>query len=252
MGFAVSACAAFVAALVGFAVTGATSVVAGLLALSMILAGVTLAAWSHVLSPTESAVEERSQHGPRQSRRQMFLRFGMGAAALTAVGVGGCAAQRIDRSVAALRTTRWRDGVEVVDSDGEPVVIDRIGDGETLTVYPRGAVGSIDSQGILVREPIDRFAPDAIESGAMVDGVAIFSKLCTHMGCSLGLYQQGTGTLLCPCHQAVFDALDVGRAVSGPARRALPWLPFRRADDGRLVATGDFTDAVGAGFWWRP
>src|SRR5690606_33016957 len=111
----------------------------GLLGLALVLAGAASVRWSHDLRPDEAAVEERVQHGPGHSRREMFLRLGMGAAALSTVGVGVSAARRIDRSVAALRATRWEDGAEIVDSDGEPVVLDRISDGEILTVYPRGA-----------------------------------------------------------------------------------------------------------------
>ena len=237
---------------VGIASLATSSVVTVLLAIALLLTAAASATWARALRPDEPAVQAREQHGPDQSRRQMFLRFGMGAAALSAAGAGVYAARRVDRTVTALKTTSWGDGVEIVDSDGRPVVVDRIGEGEILTVYPRGAVGSNDSQAVLVREPVDRYTPDALASGAIVDGVVIFSKLCTHMGCSLGLYQQGTGTLLCPCHQAVFDAMDAGRAISGPARRSLPWLPFRRSDDGHLVAAGDFSEPVGAGFWWRP
>ena len=140
----------------------------------------------------------------------------------------------------------------MVDSDGEPVVIDRIAEGEMVTVYPQGSVGSVDSQAVLIREPLDRFTDEARLLGPIVAGVVVHSKLCTHMACSLGLYQQSSGTLLCPCHQAAFDVLDRGQPVAGPARRPLPRLPIRLTDDGFLVATGDFPDAVGTGFWYRP
>jgi nitrite reductase/ring-hydroxylating ferredoxin subunit len=53
---------------------------------------------------------------------------------------------------------------------------------------------------------------------ALRSGIVVYSKLCTHMACPLGLYEQQSGTLLCPCHQALFDVLDGGR-VRSPARR---------------------------------
>lgn len=224
--------------------------VAGALAVGLV--GASAVSWSHALSGTESDVQPRSHEGPDLSRRRMFLRFGAGAAALAAAGVAVPAARRIDRSVDELRRTRWREGSTVVDSDGDPVVVDRIAEGEMVTVYPNDAVGAIDSQAVLIREPVERFTDEARDVGPVVDGVVIYSKLCTHMACSLGLYQQSTGTLLCPCHQAAFDVLDRGQPVSGPARRPLPRLPFRRTADGLLVATGDFPGAVGTGFWYRP
>ena len=220
--------------------------------LSVALAGAALASWSHALSETESDVQPRTDKGPQLSRRRMFLRFGAGTAALAAAGVTIPAVRRIDRSINELRGTEWTAGSVVVGVDGQPVVIDRIPDGEMVTVYPQGAVGSVDSQAVLIREELERFTDEARILGSIIDGVVIHSKLCTHMACSLGLYQQSTGTLLCPCHQAAFDVLDRGQPVAGPARRPLPRLPIRLTDGGLLVATGDFPDAVGTGFWYRP
>jgi ubiquinol-cytochrome c reductase iron-sulfur subunit len=215
------------------------------------LAGAALVRWAHEMGGSEPDVEERTPEGPGSERRRTILRWGLGAATLTVAGVAIPAARRIERSVDELKRTSWRPGSLVVGSDGEPVVADLIRDGEVLTVYPRGAVGAIDSQAVLIREPAERYS-DAARTQGVVDGLIIYSKLCTHMGCPLGLYQQSSGTLLCPCHQAAFDVLDRGRPVSGPARRPLPRLPFRRTDDGLLVASDDFSDAVGSGFWWRP
>ena len=233
--------------------TGAgTAPVASAAGMAVALAGAALASWSHALSSAETDSEPRTDKGPQLSRRRMFLRFGAGTAAIAAAGVTIPAVRRIDRSIGDLRRTQWTAGSIVVGIDGEPVVVDRIADGEMVTVYPQGAVGSVDSQAVLIREPLARYTDEARDVGAVVDGVVVHSKLCTHMACSLGLYQQSTGTLLCPCHQAAFDVLDRGQPVSGPARRPLPRLPIRLTDDGLLVATGDFPDAVGTGFWYRP
>jgi ubiquinol-cytochrome c reductase iron-sulfur subunit len=84
-----------------------------------------------------------------------------------------------------------------------------------------------------------------------IDGVVAYSKLCTHTGCPVGLYQAEAGLLLCPCHQSTFDVLDGARPVFGPAARALPQLPLGRNDRGELVALGDFSSPVGAEFWDR-
>ena len=65
-----------------------------------------------------------------------------------------------------------------------------------------------------------------------VDGVVAYSKLCTHVGCPVGLYQAEEGLLLCPCHQSTFDVYDGARPVFGPAARSLPQLPLAVDDDG--------------------
>ena len=76
-----------------------------------------------------------------------------------------------------------------------------------------------------------------------------FSKICTHLGCPVSLYEASTQRLLCPCHQSQFDVTDSARPVFGPAVRALPQLPIALSSDGYFVATGDFSAAVGPAFW---
>ena len=82
-----------------------------------------------------------------------------------------------------------------------------------------------------------------------VQGAIAFSKLCTHAGCPVGLYEQSSRQLFCPCHQSVFDVLRGARAVAGPAGRALPQLPIDVDPAGYLVATGDFRGKPGPTYW---
>lgn len=219
---------------------------------SIAIAGLALVRLAHAVEPDTTDEERRVQKGPHHARRTLLIRLGVGAAALTAAGVAVPASRRIELAVEHLKATRWTRGSRVVDSDGELVVFADVAGGEMITVYPEGWVGEIDSQAVLIREPEERFSDDDRHGEWLVGGVVIYSKLCTHMACSLGLYQQQSGTLLCPCHQAAFDVLDRGRAVRGPARRPLPRLGFDVDGDGHLVALGDFSDTVGSGFWWRP
>ena len=76
-----------------------------------------------------------------------------------------------------------------------------------------------------------------------------YSKLCTHLGCPTSLYETQTQRILCPCHQSQFIATEYAKPVFGPAARPLPQLPITVNDEGYLVATGDFPDAVGPAFW---
>ena len=84
-----------------------------------------------------------------------------------------------------------------------------------------------------------------------VENIVAYSKICTHAGCPVGLYQAELGLLLCPCHQSTFDVLEWARPVFGPAARSLPQLPLALDDDGYIIATGDFSGPVGPGFWDR-
>ena len=78
-----------------------------------------------------------------------------------------------------------------------------------------------------------------------------YSKICTHLGCPTSLYEQQTNRILCPCHQSQFNALEYGKPIFGPAARALPQLPITVNEEGFLVASGDFTEALGPAFWER-
>lgn len=83
------------------------------------------------------------------------------------------------------------------------------------------------------------------------DGIVAYSKVCTHVGCPVALYEQHTHHLLCPCHQSQFDVANEAKVIFGPAARALPQLPITVDSEGYLVARSDFTEPVGPSFWER-
>ena len=84
-----------------------------------------------------------------------------------------------------------------------------------------------------------------------VDNIVAYSRICTHVGCPVGLYEQTTHHLLCPCHQSTFDASTGATVIFGPAPRPLPQLPLTVDAQGYLVAKSDFTQPVGPSFWER-
>ena len=84
-----------------------------------------------------------------------------------------------------------------------------------------------------------------------VDGIVAYSKICTHVGCPVGLYEQQTHHLLCPCHQSTFDLTEDCKVIFGPAKRPLPQLQITVDDEGYLVAPEGFHEAVGPSFWER-
>ena len=84
-----------------------------------------------------------------------------------------------------------------------------------------------------------------------VDNIVAYSKICTHVGCPVALYEQTTHHILCPCHQSTFDASTGATVIFGPAPRPLPQLPMTVDAQGYLVAKSDFTQPVGPSFWER-
>ncbi len=100
-----------------------------------------------------------------------------------------------------------------------------------------------------------RMEPDEIRSqqgeGWDFQGIVAYSKICTHVGCPIALYEHRTHHLLCPCHQSTFDLADSGNVIFGPAARRMPQLPIGVDEEGFLVAKMPFQEPVGPSFWER-
>ncbi|MEO6123624.1 MAG: Rieske 2Fe-2S domain-containing protein [Ilumatobacteraceae bacterium] len=143
-------------------------------------------------------------------------------------------------------------GKRVVTADGQPVkAADLLAD-SVVTVWPEGHTNDGDSPTLLIRTRPDlNFKPRAGREDWTVDGIVAYSKLCTHVGCPVGLYQADSALLLCPCHQSTFDVLDGARPIFGPAARSLPQLPLAVNDAGEIIAVDDFDSPVGPGYWDR-
>lgn len=79
-----------------------------------------------------------------------------------------------------------------------------------------------------------------------VDGVLLYSALCTHRNCTIKSWLAKERRLRCHCHLSIFAALSEGSVESGPARRQLPMVPVGLDDDGFVVALDGFTRKPGA------
>ncbi|HEY8523558.1 MAG TPA: Rieske 2Fe-2S domain-containing protein [Acidimicrobiales bacterium] len=226
--------------------------------------------WAKHFMPTDEVEEARHPLASTEEEVAAFSRtFEAGQSTLrsrrllVATGGGACAALGVallfpirslgPRPGRGLKRTAYAGGgVRVVREDGRPVRPDDIARGGTITVWPEGHTDDADAPTLLIRLQSDQpFEPRPGREDWVVGDVVAYSKLCTHVGCPVGLYQAESGLLLCPCHQSTFDVLDGAKPVFGPAARALPQLPLGVDDDGFIVATGDFSSPVGPGFWDR-
>ena len=151
----------------------------------------------------------------------------------------------------SLEVTNWKRGDRLVDINGRAIHSTDMEVGGALTVFPEGFVGSSVDQTMLLRaESTDIVTRPGRETWGP-KGYLAYSKLCTHAGCPVGLYQEQTQQLLCPCHQSVFEVLDGGQQVFGPALRPLPQLAIMIDQDGWIRAQGPYDQPVGPGFWER-
>lgn len=104
---------------------------------------------------------------------------------------------------------------------------------------------------LLIRLEPGEFEVPPGREGWDVEGILCYSKICTHVGCPISLYEQQTHNMLCPCHQSTFALSQAGKVVFGPAKRPLPQLPLEVDAEGYLVAQGDFLEPVGPSYWER-
>lgn len=183
-------------------------------------------------------------------RRKLLVRMlGLATAAVAAVAVFPI--RSLGPSPTPLKKTKWKKGSKVVDEHGHEVKVDTIPVGGLITVFPEHHAGSGDSQTVLIKVEEGLVKPRPGRENWSPEGLLAYSKVCTHAGCPVGLYQADTHQLICPCHQSAFDVLDGARPVFGPATRSLPQLNLEVGPDGVLHAAGDFDEPIGPGFWNR-
>lgn len=209
----------------------------------------------HTVESPPEEVEEFTNSvkkgGETVTRRKFLASLGAGA-----VGALGLAAIFPLRSLGPapdehLWKTKWQRGKRLVRDTGEPVRPDTLEVGGVITVWPEGEKKHEESATLLIRVPEKDFRAREGREDWIVEGNVAYSKICTHVGCPVGLYQESTHELLCPCHQSTFNVLDGARPTFGPATRSLPQLPLGLNAEGFLIARSDYQEPVGATFWNR-
>jgi ubiquinol-cytochrome c reductase iron-sulfur subunit len=124
-----------------------------------------------------------------------------------------------------------------------------------MTVFPEGFTSSDNDQAVdqtvLIRPQATPFVTKPGRESWTPDEYVAYSKVCTHAGCPVGLYQEQLLQLLCPCHQSLFDVTKGAQPVFGPAPRPLPQLPLYIDDDGFIRAQAGYDQPIGPGFWER-
>jgi ubiquinol-cytochrome c reductase iron-sulfur subunit len=208
--------------------------------------------------PLTSTTEEREQfaesfgRGAGELERRRFLRR-MLTGAVSALGV---ALLFPIRSLGpnpgnSLEHTAWGRGSRAVDADSKPVHVTDVAVGGVVTVFPEGHAGDATAQTVLIRAAAEPVVTRLGRETWSPQGYLAYSKVCTHAGCPVGLYEHRTQQLLCPCHQSLFDVLTGAKPVFGPAPRSLPQLPLEVDEQGYLRSQSDYLEPVGPTFWNR-
>ncbi len=158
--------------------------------------------------------------------------------------------------------TVWKKGMRVVnDVSGLPIRPEEIEVGQLINAEPAvffPAEGEEEAEVhghellaakskaaiIVVRMRPEDITPSEGRENWGIDGILCYSKICTHVGCPISLWEQQTHPLLCPCHQSTFDLADNGKVIFGPAHRPLPQLPLGVDSEGYIIAMSDFPEIV--------
>lgn len=160
-----------------------------------------------------------------------------------------------------IEKTIWAEGVRIVnDANYKLLKASDLEIGQLVNAQPENLmklhghhlqVEKAKTALIIVRmDPASIKIPESRKDW-QVGGILAYSKICTHVGCPISLWEQQTHHLLCPCHQSTFDLGNSGVVVFGPAARALPQLPITVDAEGYLIAKSDFTVPVGPSYFER-
>jgi len=275
----------FIAAYVGLEVHSVDATLRSNLALGLSMSvaflamGVGATIWVRSIMPNVEQVEERHVLASSEPEREAFTKtFTEGAEAsgfvkrpllrrtLIAASVPLAVAPLVvlrdlgPLPGTSLRHTVWRNGTRMVvyGPDTPLRAADFSIPGQMITVAPEGYT---ENQDVLAKAVtiIIKFAPGVLvpnrpgQPGTImnwtVDNIVAYSKICTHVGCPVALYEQTTHHILCPCHQSTFDATNGAQILFGPAPRPLPQLPIGVDSEGFLIAKSDYHEPVGPAFW---
>ncbi len=268
---------------------GASNVALGLtLGLSLMCIGIGAIQWARKLMDDQEIVEMRHSAASSEEDRATAVDAFLTGVSESGIGrrplirnslIGAMGALGLPVIVAlrdlgplpgdALDRTVWKKGVRVVnDVSGAPIrpsdmEIGQLVNAEPELFFMNNAEGDPLYEGaalnrekakaavIVVKMQPQDITPASGRENWGIDGVLCFSKICTHVGCPISLWEQQSHHLLCPCHQSTFDLGDNGRVIFGPAARSLPQLPLSLDTEGYLIAQSGFTEPVGPSFWER-
>lgn len=248
------------------------------LAMALFFIGMGAVHWAKTLMPDHEVVAPRKeQRSDDEDRAALVAAAKEGAAAAglgrrplikrtlgLALGLVGLSPLLLLRDLGPLpenelNETNWKAGTRLVTDPGDrPIKPSDLEVGAVAQVqpeFPAGKVRHLDDIAqdsvLLIRIRPEEFNLDAERLSWTYEGIIAFSKICSHMGCAVALYEQTTKHLLCPCHQSTFDVTRAAKVIFGPAARPLPQLAITVDSEGFLIAKAPFNEAVGPSFWGR-
>ncbi|MFM2137551.1 MAG: hypothetical protein RJA84_679 [Actinomycetota bacterium] len=248
------------------------------MAISLFFIGMGAIHWAKTLMPDQEVIAHRHEFRSPDSDRKEFVdavkegaqASGLGRRSLikrslgAALGLSALSPILLLRDLGPLpgndlKETSWKAGTYLVTDPGNRrIKASDLEVGAVAQVLPETSdpehrkLNDIAKDALLlIRLRPEEFNLDAERLSWTHEGIIAFSKICSHMGCAVALYEQQTKHLLCPCHQSTFDVTRAAKVIFGPAARPLPQLNITVDEEGYLFARTPFTEPVGPSFWGR-
>jgi ubiquinol-cytochrome c reductase iron-sulfur subunit len=248
------------------------------MAISLFFIGMGAIHWAKTLMPDTEVVAQRHEFRSPDSDRKDFVTAvkegaaasGLGRRSLikrslgAALGLSALSPLILLRDLGPLpgkelEKTTWKSGTYLVTDPGNRrIKASDLEVGAVAQVLPEIAdpehrkLSDIAKDAVLlIRLRPQEFNLEADRLAMTHDGIIAFSKICSHMGCAVALYEQQTKHLLCPCHQSTFDVTRAAKVIFGPSARPLPQLDITIDQEGYLLARQPFSEPVGPSFWER-
>lgn len=248
------------------------------LTISSLFIGLGAVHWAKTLMPDNEVIQERHEFRSEDLDRADFVKTVKEQAAAANLGRRSLIKRSLGLSLGllglaplvalrdlgplpkkSLEETSWMKGTRLVTDPGDrPIKPSDLEVGAVAQVLPELLPGEERTLNNIAKDAVllIRIRPEEFQLSPerlswTYQGIIAFSKICTHMGCAVALYEQQTKHLLCPCHQSTFDVPRAAKVIFGPAARPLPQLAITVDADGYLVAQKPFNEAVGPSFWER-
>ena len=248
------------------------------LTFSTLFIGLGAVHWAKTLMPDNEVIQERHEFRSEEVDRMEFVKTVKERAAAANLGRRSLIKRSLGLSLGliglsplvllrdlgplpkkSLEETSWKKGTRLVTDPGDrPIKPSDLEVGAVAQVLPAllpGEERTLNNIGkdavLLIRIRPEEFQLSPERLSWTYQGIIAFSKICTHMGCAVALYEQQTKHLLCPCHQSTFDVTRAAKVLFGPTARPLPQLAITVDNEGYLVAQKPFAEAVGPSFWER-
>ena len=133
------------------------------------------------------------------------------------------------------------------EKKGQAITLDSLPVSDSALAYPKGKESNFAN---IIR--VTRERPELFQPPTRIDwtdqGVVAYSAICTHLSCTVSwekAAQLTASTLLCRCHNGIYDPLRGAKVIGGPPPRPLPQIAVKVGGDGTVAIASEFAGPVG-------